>query len=1455
MLDLQRLPELSKVSLEGLLKDWGVVAFSARTELSGKSGAHVWLVDVQSKTYNGLAILKFGEVELLSKELRSHQEALKNLPSNSIPSIVHASIGEPIAAFLMSVAADGMLEVEPMSALPHSKLGTALSATSEGILTGWNKDAKFETQSMSCADLLNALAFKQLAPGSRIPSFMFDYARLRIGTTCFRYLNCDYPNPLALISEASRLTQIKLTAIKGASHGDLHPGNILMSRYSTPPFANIIDFEKFNSDQYLLFDNAYLELSLLLNGRSDVTNQRWIEICLFSQAIERETDAYNAPNSDDVGLLYNIGCLRANVASWIKGKFPHRKEDIKKQILVTRIAAGLDFCNKRTLSETTEVSNKKKFLAFMYAAVAAKSLFEYCSISVPQDGANIVVHGDQPLPKGDSWRKLWDACGGFDPTKASYILVADNLFGRASDFSIKTLMRLPWSAVIDLDGAGVDSRLATVGLPEIRKVRSTVQLLPHQLSGGEIASSVCWLVANAAAESTPIGNGPTLSAWRTQTLKSIRRLGEQIFHASTPRRIKLIMISSGTDIVRMRAVLTSLQEASGSLLEVIVVTEPDGAAVYDALREEVERGQGISCDIQEFALGTHQLIGEPVEKRSSWLPMRDENGEVRLSPLTDEAISLYNDIGEIVPSSPSNLQENSEELFLKGGVVSWSDLDLHRDVDRDVTREVVQRLRRRLASSPNESFAIDHTPGAGGSTVARRIAWELRDEFPAIVLRSFTAQAIEVLDMAFRQTNLPLLIVVEATRVSAGQRDILYRELRTRNVRFLLLDVRRQNSPRDTETSVAVSDPMTFNEAQRFFRVFSGRAPLDRTEPLRDLATKRELQAYRSPFFFGLYAFERGFVKIPEFVDACLQEASERVRDAIKQLALITRYSQERLPLAAFNTLIQLKADATIADIEALFGPGPMRLIIGDEVALGIKHPILAEEILRKELQPAGNTNPDAWRGPLPDFCIEFVDRIAALGLAESNDVLEILYDLFVERQSSTGLTRTRFSELLEELRSEYGEKRVLEKLTEAFPENAYFLSHLARNINYRQSGTFEEAESAALRAIRLDEFGDDHYHVLGMIYRFEIERRLQVDRRSFSDIESIVSSIQDVFDKAVGAFKSSYELAPGSQFPLITPIQMTLHTLERLFSISGAKNFVAFLGGNNAAAFWCRSKLDYSLDLFDELHRSEAAGEPSERRVKCDADLEMLLGHTEQVILSLSALLKRPDVRKGPIRRMIVNAYLSKTEVSAAEEIPKLRRSASLSEENLREDPASLRDLRSWLRAYRMLPDASISVAIEKFARASLLTDDVEAHYYLMILNFIAHRQGVPGSLQAAKKSADLCRQRSATILGKRSFEWLGDERLGRAIPLVHHSELGRWSPAIDFFENSAKLAIMDGRIDEVRSFQSGTIMFSGMPAFFAPRADFRRIVDTNASVIGSIGFSYEGLRAWNVKKNAKIS
>ena len=132
---------------------------------------------------------------------------------------------------------------------------------------------------------------------------------------------------------------------------------------------------------------------------------------------------------------------------------------------------------------------------------------------------------------------------------------------------------------------------------------------------------------------------------------------------------------------------------------------------------------------------------------------------------------------------------------------------------------------------------------------------------------------------------------------------------------------------------------------------------------------------------------------------------------------------------------------------------------------------------------------------------------------------------------------------------------------------------------------------------------------------------------------------------------------------------------------------------------------------------------------------------------------------------------------------------------------------------------------------------------------------KAIDGSMIERERSLDLIEQSKAKARNvrnrTRSFEWFG---IGDGIArLIHYTELGDWEEETNFYGQAHHLERIDGRVAQINGPQAGYIELTscGLKAFFVPAvADVYKGRDENTRLNFYLGFSYDGLRAWSVKK-----
>lgn len=224
----------------------------------------------------------------------------------------------------------------------------------------------------------------------RVHSFLAAECGLQAETPSFIADGRWFPNPLAYALAPSAGTgDIQLRAAVGHSHGDLHGLNVLVQPLDDGGSTYyLIDLALYRPDAFLFYDHAYFELSTLLQKRGEAELSHWCSI-LRSLDPREQSRARPAQNADDLGLVQLIRTLRQQTFAWIEDHEPNRLSYLASQVLLARVAVGLNFVNK-----PLEAPERAK--ALLFAAAELKTFLKLHTIDWDKQGATL------DLPVGDA---------------------------------------------------------------------------------------------------------------------------------------------------------------------------------------------------------------------------------------------------------------------------------------------------------------------------------------------------------------------------------------------------------------------------------------------------------------------------------------------------------------------------------------------------------------------------------------------------------------------------------------------------------------------------------------------------------------------------------------------------------------------------------------------------------------------------------------------------------------------------------------------------------------------------------------------------------------------------------------------------------------------------------------------------------------------------------------------
>lgn len=1436
--------------LERWQKSQGMQIVFDRWLTPGKSRAVLAAVALTGPLFNGKAIMKVCPPgSSTGREPDRHNEALRDAPKGFAQRhLVKQPIG-PISVrggskvMFQEVAGGSIRNVRALSAQRGRELPELVGTVARSVLTDWNPEPS-EIRRTTARDFVRshlgtrldtsgpvaALAGQLVYEPADDPApFWITFAQGEV-----------VPNAVAWLERPiwDGLDIDHVLAILGRAHGDLHADNILLPMRPVVDATayKLIDLSGYQADAPLSRDLAHLTLAILLREVPELTDGQLTGLAEFLIDPDADTDAG----------LHLLG-LR-NVAN-----------DIAEagEAYANRLSMPDDWQDQYLLS----LAGNALLFATRDATVGPRER-EWCyQLSCNALGRFFSMHGLRPALTASRCRlnttvetgpevstavdRLVEICDRWSSRRSTIAIIDSSSFGEEAR---RKFASLGWNLVVELnpetDVDGGWRVAASAGGSRIHRLL----LRDQDMMFGR--NSTTWIAAAGIRDADPVSPAVALRRWRSTYLPFVRESLEALSrHSGRPATV----VCFGEGRSAERAVVETCIDVFEDRAKIFTVsaTGEGSIAEYEA--------ELLSCEPNDL-LGAFPGPSPVAEEgRRPRIPAEGGAKEVPdalLSRFEDTAILLHSEVG-----AESEAGEFEVGAFYRGRPISWFELDLHLDLPRVITEEFIGHVRSALEQRDTLRVMLGHSPGAGGTTVARRVAWTLKDEFPTVVARGTHDEAVLsqlIYDLA-SETDSAVLLILELLPESSQER--LYELLRASSVPAVMLITTRRTSlgrrtrvpaPRREPTQISPLrslqiGPMKRNDRIEMAQHFAELAP-EREEALFELVA--EDAEHSVPFFFALTAFNEHFEGLPGYVAQFLDGISEIDREICVLLALAHRFSGVPVPSDLFADLLGVPSSDDV-DLRQHVDDGLLAMFIEESEGMWrLSHSLIAEEVLRQLLSPPGETmGPEDWKAALPGWCEKLITHAGQVFQHQIPDNVKILLDrLFIMRDAQEPVEFRRtgtYTELLEQM-SVPGRKALMHTLVRTFPTESHYWGHYGRLLSY-DSREFKEALRALDKAISLKSGDPLLHHMRGMVFRNEI-RSVSENRIHYQeDIKSREKRILELVESARGSFERATELDDSSEYGHIALAQMCIKVIEFGFSQSGAKTYAAFLARQSAGAY--RTLLESAEEALDAVLEIRGSDRLSYRAEETEAELQKLYDNYQALLQGWRNLLDRSDTHKPPIRRRLARAYRQRH--GSWRKAPKqdVRQAVDLLNANLMDNPRDFTSLREWLQAARFLP-ASLDRAADYVSTWARTEPTREALFYDYVLACLRVLGGQDSAIEEYRQKLDRCRDRATGFANRHStaYEWLGAGReLGQ---LVSHSDLKEWNRR-EAQPPPTYLTRLNGRVSQIRSRASGTIDFGrGIQAFTVPsRAGLVRGLHENWPVTGLIAFRYDGLEAWAVE------
>ena len=1075
------------------------------------------------------------------------------------------------------------------------------------------------------------------------------------------------------------------------------------------------------------------------------------------------------------------------------------------------------------------------------------------------------IYGDD-----EAWYEILEDTSDFN-SNYSYVLITK----RIESINIKGLFSIKWDLIIDMDpdsdisGLALNYKNHTNLIPRVRILDSVNSRKKFSFS-----HLPYWILGNGASDIP--GSVVDLKKWGNAHGKYLTSLLDE-FYKEYSKPVKAFVYPL-EDEKSLRKIIEAFNDvyAGGDEIEFCVISAQREYSSIDNANFKIS-----PLTIEEFAENLSKYYQN--SKLSSGIIKHEipaENGnritldENFFTELKDSFETVFIDADQ---EDEQNSQNCDRIAFYKGiQNISWYGLREHFDVTLPDQKKLVEKINQDMKERGRLLRRVCYTPGIGGTTLMRRLAWEFRDTYPTFILNRINEQTGKNLQKVYDITHSPILVFADNNYINFDEAKNLQIELKRMGFAFVICYFQRKLKGLHDENQGSI---------YTIVHDFSSREVKQMKNKLQELLDDSDVKSAfderlneineedKLPFVISMCAFDKEFYGIKPFIKNFLDNMNDQSKKILFALSLAD-YGNVTINMQYFMNLFN---DTSVEQFLAEESPGISELVrvenISGKTGIRIKYHLFGEEIL-KQMSNGSDATEISFIN-LVDYIIGFIDDSRTNKFSLCQDTLNVLRSLFITRKADVNSERPVFSSLITKLREEHRTNtvggydastdaivRIFNKLVEVYPDEPHFTAHLARfyfYIDRNYDRGFQNIDSA----IELSEVQCGHvdpliYHMKAMgyssritnIYIKELLFYLRQDPKF--DSSELKEKIQEDAEKAFEYFKLVRDSNNGiaghvSEINLCIQIANLAKNM-----LNDTENFVQYITSENG--IWAMQYIDKAETLWSECRQlaSDSAYED------LDGIEERLRSLTASVEESIEIWKKYIDnsnnVNCTKARRILARSYLKKAaQVSISENKQDFyRKVVQLMEDNIAVESQYVDNIRIWFDTIKCLEadnqDQIMQDAVIKLNKWIAITDSVDAHYYRFILKFI---QSINGSALAEGELPKLLRelkQKAANRYNRTVPQhWLSNRGSG-INALVSNNRNRR--DAVSEDEMADTLLSLTGRISSNYVNDSHAyILCRGVEVYFNPSATRGEISKVNIGqrVKFGLGFSYDGPRAYN--------
>lgn len=592
------------------------------------------------------------------------------------------------------------------------------------------------------------------------------------------------------------------------------------------------------------------------------------------------------------------------------------------------------------------------------------------------NSAKLDLIDDTIFGEGNGWYELSDYTLDFSDVY-SYILVIN----RRDNLNYKGLFSIKWSLILDFDPSSDTDGVAKIyeGLFKISPWKRSLNKIESKKDINN-SNKPYWIFANGLIDDKE--SIVSIEKWKNKSGQYLTDILRK-FHESYTKNAKVFMIPIGNEKATEK-ITESFTDVYDENVDFFMLS-----ADNDYSNIDLENFKIVNLLFEKFCENLHLAFSRNsfANYNIHYLIPTDSHdpctiSESFASELSDSFEVVYLDC---VSGEENDTTKTSRCDFYNGNnVISWYGIKENFDVVRSSKDTIIKKINEDMSDRGRLLRKVYYEPGIGGTTMLRRVAYELRESYPTLIIKKINEQTGKNVQKIYDLSHLPILLFADNNYIAYEDIVDLQSELKKMGFAFVIIYFERKLRGQSRSSAYTLISELTNQEVlemkERLTPFIENNGVL---EKLDSIASTNESDE-KSPFIMSMYAFDDKFVGIKPYIRNFLYKLNKPCRKILFSLSLAD-YGNVSLDSDYFNVMFNddLANDFLFEEV-----PGILELVREERIAekkfIKIKYHLFSEEILK---QLSGNFNStEITFNSLIDDILEFIeDSRINVGVVNAN--------------------------------------------------------------------------------------------------------------------------------------------------------------------------------------------------------------------------------------------------------------------------------------------------------------------------------------------------------------------------------------------------------------------------------------------------------------------------------------